>query len=98
MLTTITNQSGSALTNVSISISGGGTLTLSPASSVDSNRATTFQAEATGSNEIIAVLNFTLNGTSYSKPVGGGKPLSPSSCGLMVVTPDGHLVEIIVWF
>lgn len=98
MLSAILNNAGMNITGISVSIVGGGSISVSPGSSISAGQATSIGTYASGGNRSIVTVNYTVNGAVYTKVLNKGLPLPNDQCGILIVTADGHLVEIEVIF
>lgn len=91
LVSTITNNGSYSVTNFSVTITSGGTLTSSPASTIASSSSTQFTVDGTA--PITVSISYTYNGSNktYSGPLFGAE----ATTGAMYVGTDGNLYELL---
>jgi hypothetical protein len=94
MLSSILNNVGAVVSNISASIAGGGIISVRPATTLPPNLATSIKTVADGQAQAIVTISFTINDVVYSQVLNGGLPIPDSQYGLFVIMADGHIVEI----
>ncbi|MBI2794588.1 MAG: hypothetical protein HYX66_08090 [Ignavibacteria bacterium] len=94
MLSAIINNSGTVVTNISATISGGGTISVRPATVLPPYLATSIKTVAVGGAQAVVTISFNINEITYSLVLNGGLPIPDNQYGLLIIEADGRLVEL----